>query len=95
MATFLEPEEYIEQAYFFRHFRERLDLNFPAQEILECLVQLETFVVRLLPGDPDEALPQTNCRPHVAGAGRPVAVAARRLCTAAPSRPWRSPGSRS
>jgi hypothetical protein len=35
MATILDSEEYIEQAYFFHQFRERLDLNFPAQEILE------------------------------------------------------------
>jgi hypothetical protein len=31
----LDREEYIEQAYFFRVFRERLASNFPAQEILE------------------------------------------------------------
>ena len=30
----LDREEYIEQAYFFRVFRERLDENIPAQEIL-------------------------------------------------------------
>lgn len=30
----LDREEYIEQAYFFRAFRERLDENVPAQEIL-------------------------------------------------------------
>jgi hypothetical protein len=33
----LEPEEYIEQAYFFRVFRERLDENVPAQEILASI----------------------------------------------------------
>lgn len=31
----LEREEYIEQAYFFRVYRERLEQNMPAQEILE------------------------------------------------------------
>jgi hypothetical protein len=36
-ATLLEREEYIEQAYFFRVFRERLAQNVPAQEILERL----------------------------------------------------------
>lgn len=31
----LDPEEYIEQAYFFRTFHERLEDNLPAQEIIE------------------------------------------------------------
>src|SRR5712691_100827 len=30
----LETEEYVEQAYFFRTFRERLGYNLPTQEIL-------------------------------------------------------------
>jgi hypothetical protein len=34
MADVLEREEYIEQAYFFRVFRERVAANQPAQEIL-------------------------------------------------------------
>jgi hypothetical protein len=33
----LDREEYIEQAYFFRVFRERLDENLPAQEILSTI----------------------------------------------------------
>ncbi|MEZ6142905.1 MAG: hypothetical protein R3B84_20265 [Zavarzinella sp.] len=33
-STILDREEYIEQAYFFRLFRERLGENLPAQEIL-------------------------------------------------------------
>lgn len=33
-ATPLDREEYIEQAYFFRAFRERLDDQLPAQEVL-------------------------------------------------------------
>jgi hypothetical protein len=33
----LDPSEYVEQAYFFRTFRERLAQNMPAQEILERL----------------------------------------------------------
>ena len=33
----MDREEYIEQAYFFRTFGERLDENLPAQEILESL----------------------------------------------------------
>jgi hypothetical protein len=37
MATLLEREEYIEQAYFFRVFRERLAHNLAAQEVLERL----------------------------------------------------------
>jgi hypothetical protein len=32
--TFLDREEYIEQAYFFRIFRQRLEDNVPSQEIL-------------------------------------------------------------
>jgi len=34
-ATVLDREEYIEQVYFFRTFRERLEQNLPAQEILD------------------------------------------------------------
>src|SRR6516225_4533052 len=34
-APVLDREEYIEQAYFFRTFRERLVENLPAQEVLE------------------------------------------------------------
>jgi hypothetical protein len=36
-GTVLEREEYVEQAYFFRMFRERLDANVPAQEILATI----------------------------------------------------------
>jgi hypothetical protein len=36
-ATALDREEYIEQAYFFRTFRERLAQNLAAQEVLERL----------------------------------------------------------
>ncbi len=36
-ATTLEREEYVEQAYFFRIFRERVADNMPAQDILERL----------------------------------------------------------
>lgn len=35
MSAVLDREEYIEQAYFFRTFRERLAENVPSQEILE------------------------------------------------------------
>ncbi len=35
MDTILPAEEYIEQAYFFHHFRERMELNLASQEILE------------------------------------------------------------
>lgn len=37
MATILDREEYVEQVYFFRAFRERVADNFAAQEILERL----------------------------------------------------------
>jgi hypothetical protein len=36
-GTVLDREEYVEQAYFFRAFRERLDANVPAQEILATI----------------------------------------------------------
>ena len=36
-ASILEREEYIEQAYFFRIFRERVADNMPSQDILERL----------------------------------------------------------
>jgi len=36
-ATVLDREEYIEQVYFFRTFRERLSQNLAAQEVLERL----------------------------------------------------------
>src|SRR5438874_4970070 len=36
-ATVLEREEYVEQAYFFRIFRERISLNLAAQDVLERL----------------------------------------------------------
>src|SRR5579872_4780733 len=36
-SSLLDREEYIEQAYFFRVFRERLDENVPAQEILATI----------------------------------------------------------
>jgi hypothetical protein len=36
-APLLDREEYIEQVYFFRTFRERLTQNFAAQEVLERL----------------------------------------------------------
>lgn len=36
-AVVLDREEYVEQAYFFRIFRERVSQNLPAQEVLERL----------------------------------------------------------
>lgn len=39
MNTILDREEYVEQAYFFRTFRERLAENIPAQELLLLLHQ--------------------------------------------------------
>jgi hypothetical protein len=37
MATILDREEYIEQAYFLHILRERMEANMPAQEVLEHL----------------------------------------------------------
>ncbi len=40
-------EEYVEQAYFFRIYRERLDENLPAQEILQSISQELLATTRL------------------------------------------------
>ncbi|GAB4143555.1 MAG: hypothetical protein Tsb009_14750 [Planctomycetaceae bacterium] len=45
---FLPKEEYIEQIYFFRVYRERLEENVPSQEILESL-QEEVLATTKLP----------------------------------------------
>lgn len=39
MSVVLDREEYIEQAYFFRNFRERVAENLPSQEVLAMLDQ--------------------------------------------------------
>lgn len=44
----LDKEEYIEQAYFFRVFRERLEENVPAQETLQ-MIQEEILATTKLP----------------------------------------------
>jgi hypothetical protein len=46
-AAVLEREEYVEQAYFFRVFRERLAENLAAQELLEHLQQELLTTTRL------------------------------------------------
>lgn len=47
-APILDREEYIEQAYFFRVYRERLQENVPSQEILQ-IVQEEILATTQLP----------------------------------------------
>lgn len=47
MASMLEREEYIEQAYFFRVFRERLHGNLATQDILERIDQEVLSTTRL------------------------------------------------
>ena len=47
MATVLEREEYVEQAYFFRTFRERVAQNLPSQEVLATLDQEILTTTRL------------------------------------------------
>lgn len=47
MADVLEREEYIEQAYFFRIFRERLEQSMPTQEILEFIHEEILTITRL------------------------------------------------
>ncbi len=46
-STFHERDEYVEQAYFFRAYRERLDENLPAQEILASVSQEILSTTRL------------------------------------------------
>src|SRR5262245_3537659 len=47
MSTVLEREEYVEQAYFFRTFRERVAENLPSQEVLASLDQEILTTTRL------------------------------------------------
>ena len=47
MSTVLEREEYVEQAYFFRTFRERVAENLPSQEVLATLDQEILTTTRL------------------------------------------------
>lgn len=47
-APLLDREEYIEQAYFFRVYRERLAMNVPAQEILSGIAE-EALATTKLP----------------------------------------------
>lgn len=47
MATVLDREEYIEQAYFFRIFRERLSDQLPTQEILGHISEEILAITRL------------------------------------------------
>lgn len=47
-STLLDREEYVEQAYFFRTYRERIDDNVPAQEVLASL-QDELLATTKLP----------------------------------------------
>lgn len=48
MSNHLEREEYIEQAYFFRVFRERVEEQAPAQEIL-TMIHEEILTITRLP----------------------------------------------
>src|SRR5947209_8705597 len=47
MSTVLDREEYVEQAYFFRTFRERVAANLPTQEVLATLDQEILSTTRL------------------------------------------------
>src|SRR3954453_7441706 len=47
MATVLDREEYVEQAYFFRTFRERVAHNLPTQDVLGTLDQVLLSTTRL------------------------------------------------
>ena len=47
MSTVLDREEYVEQAYFFRTFRERLAQNVPTQDVLATLDQELLTTTRL------------------------------------------------
>jgi hypothetical protein len=47
MSTVLDREEYVEQAYFFRTFRERVAQNLPTQDVLATLDQEILSTTRL------------------------------------------------
>jgi len=47
MSTVLDREEYVEQAYFYRTFRERVAENLPSQEVLATLDQEILTTTRL------------------------------------------------
>ena len=47
MANLLDREEYIEQAYFYRVFRERLATNMATQDVLEHVHQEILSITRL------------------------------------------------
>ncbi|HEX3148692.1 MAG TPA: hypothetical protein VHR66_11445 [Gemmataceae bacterium] len=47
MSTVLDREEYVEQAYFFRTFRERIAQNLPTQDVLAMLDQEILSTTRL------------------------------------------------
>lgn len=47
MSTVLDREEYVEQAYFFRTFRERVAQNLPTQDVLATLDQELLTTTRL------------------------------------------------
>jgi hypothetical protein len=47
MSTVLDREEYVEQVYFFRTFRERVATNLPSQEVLATLDQELLTTTRL------------------------------------------------
>src|SRR2546422_7469654 len=47
MSTVLDREEYVEQAYFFRTFRERVAANLPTQDVLVTLDQEILTTTRL------------------------------------------------
>jgi hypothetical protein len=47
MSTVLDREEYVEQAYFFRTFRERVAQNLPTQDVLATLDQEILTTTRL------------------------------------------------
>jgi hypothetical protein len=47
MSTVLDREEYVEQAYFFRTFRERVAHNLPTQDVLSALDQELLTTTRL------------------------------------------------
>ena len=48
ISPLLDREEYIEQAYFFRVYRERLEDSLPSQEILSSIVE-EVLATTKLP----------------------------------------------
>ena len=71
-SPLLDREEYIEQAYFFRVYRERLEQNLPSQEILKT-IQEEVLATTRLPMAIDFLKGEILLTGHICGGMRRLA----------------------